>query len=408
MRSRAVRATLVLFAVVAIGAAAYFFWTTRTGTRVAAEGASAFEAVRASAIRDAFELRSAQQAYVAAGQTEAFWFERVVTITDSLRSTLSTLSSAAPPPAAQAGLEEAVAALEDFEQSDRRIRRYASTGQKLLASDIIFSDGLEASSRIITALDRAGTASVEAIATGNAVAEREQLMAVAGAAVFAILVMLMLVPVRAGPRTAPVQPAEPAEPIGIDGPGLNLRAVPGTEKPAAPPVAVADTSAVPPLPQSTIEIQRLAGVCADLARLSDTENLPEILAKTAAMLEASGLVLWVVDLGGKELVPIAAYGYPASVLSRMGTLRTDAENATAAAFRTGLLQTVSTDAGSHGAIAAPLVSPSGSRGVMAAEVRHEGEKQPARLAAAAIVAAQLATIIGPPVDQNEDRGTAAL
>jgi hypothetical protein len=33
---------------------------------------------------------------------------------------------------------------------------------------------------------------------------------------------------------------------------------------------------------------------------------------------------------------------------------------------------------------------------MAAEVRHEGERDPAKLAAAAIVAAQLATLVGPP------------
>jgi hypothetical protein len=45
---------------------------------------------------------------------------------------------------------------------------------------------------------------------------------------------------------------------------------------------------------------------------------------------------------------------------------------------------------------------------MAAEVRNGGEKQPGRLAAATIVAAQLATLIGPAAAPAEDRGTAAL
>jgi hypothetical protein len=45
---------------------------------------------------------------------------------------------------------------------------------------------------------------------------------------------------------------------------------------------------------------------------------------------------------------------------------------------------------------------------MAAEVRHGGENQSARLAAASIVAAQLGMIIGPPAAQSEDRSTAAL
>jgi len=407
MRSRAARLTLTLLAVVAIGAAAYFAWTTGIRARVAVENAAAFEAARASAVRDAFELRAAQQAYVAAGQTEAFWFERVAATADALRSGLNTLTSAAQAPAAGIALEEAGAALQDFEQSDRRIRRYASTGQKLLASDIIFSDGFEASSRIISALDRAGGASAGAVATVSREAERQQIMAAAGAAALAIFVMLMLTPVAVA---APARPVTPAEPARVDSAGLDLRTASRAAKPPAdPPVEVAKAPVpAPQPPQSTTEIQSVAAVCADLARLSDTENLPVILAKTAAMLDASGLVLWVVHPDGEELVPIAAYGYPASVLSRMGTLRTDAENATAAAFRTGLLQTVSAGAGVYGAIAAPLVSPSGSRGVMAAEVRHGGENQSARLAAASIVAAQLGMIIGPPAAQSEDRSTAAL
>jgi hypothetical protein len=61
-----------------------------------------------------------------------------------------------------------------------------------------------------------------------------------------------------------------------------------------------------------------------------------------------------------------------------------------------LLQTVHGDAVSNGAIAAPLVTPTGCVGVMAAEVRHEGERDAAKLAAATIVAAQLATLVGPP------------
>jgi hypothetical protein len=45
---------------------------------------------------------------------------------------------------------------------------------------------------------------------------------------------------------------------------------------------------------------------------------------------------------------------------------------------------------------------------MSAEVRHDAEKQPARLAAAAIIAAQLATLVGPPAARAHERSTAAL
>jgi hypothetical protein len=107
-------------------------------------------------------------------------------------------------------------------------------------------------------------------------------------------------------------------------------------------------------------------------------------------------VLWIADPDGQELSPIVAHGYSEQMVARLGTILRDAENATASAFRTSLVQTVDADAVSNGAIAAPLVTPAGCVGVMAAEVRHEGEKDSVKLAAATIVAAQLATLVGPP------------
>jgi hypothetical protein len=109
--------------------------------------------------------------------------------------------------------------------------------------------------------------------------------------------------------------------------------------------------------------------------------------------------LWIVDPDGRELSPIVAHGYSPQVLSRLGTIRCDAQNVTGAAFRTGLVQTVKSDDLSNGAIAAPLMTPAGPVGVMAAEVRQQGEQQAAKLAAASIIAAQLATLVGPPVSR---------
>ena len=143
------------------------------------------------------------------------------------------------------------------------------------------------------------------------------------------------------------------------------------------------------------DLVTVAEVCRDLACLADTTSLPSLLERTATVLDASGVMLWVADPDGRELTAIAAHGYPTDMLSRIGTIKKDAENVTAAAFRTGLLQTLQGDAESPGAIAAPLVNPSGCMGVMSAEVTHDGERQPARLAIATIVAAQLATLVAP-------------
>ena len=57
---------------------------------------------------------------------------------------------------------------------------------------------------------------------------------------------------------------------------------------------------------------------------------------------------WIADPDGRELNPIFAQGYPQQLVNRLGTIPRDAENATAAAFRTSLLQTVLADSISGG------------------------------------------------------------
>jgi hypothetical protein len=150
----------------------------------------------------------------------------------------------------------------------------------------------------------------------------------------------------------------------------------------------------------------LASLCNDLARVVDTRALPSLLDRAAAVLDASGIILWIADPDGRELNPIFAQGYPQQLVNRLGTIPREAENATAAAFRTSLLQTVMADAISPGAIAAPLVTSGGCVGVMAAEVRHDAERRDMKLAAASIVAAQLATLVGPPAARSSSSSRA--
>lgn len=411
MRSRAVRVTLMLLAIGAMSAAAYLCWTIQNELAAGGRSVAAFEQTRTAALRDTYELRAAQQAYVATGQNETFWFGKSTEASESLRATLTSLRSSTPSQAATLSLDEALAAVEDFEQIDARARRYTSAGQKLLAADVIFSDGLDASARILAALEQAGAAAAEWNGSLAAAAARDQAKTAAGAALIALLALLLLVPRTTGP--AVVAAETPIVPVRVPDTnqgrerGLLLDDEAGLKRPAKTAVVETPVSGEVAA-HPAVALQDLAGVCTELARLSDTSLLPGILERTAAALDASGLVLWAADSDGAELVPIAAHGYPANVLSRMGSMKVDAENVTAAAFRTGLVQTVSADAVSNGAMAVPLLAPGGCRGVMSAEVRHDAEKQPARLAAASIIAAQLATLIGPPAARAEDRTTAAL
>jgi hypothetical protein len=155
-----------------------------------------------------------------------------------------------------------------------------------------------------------------------------------------------------------------------------------------------------------VNLNEIAALCTDLARLTDTRSLQSALARAADVLDANGIVLWIADPDGRELSPIVTHGYSTHVVTRLGTILRDDPNATAAAFRTSLLQTVRMDEISDGAIAAPLVTPTACVGVMAAEVRRGGEQDESKLAAATIVAAQLATLVGPPSARPQARAEA--
>jgi phytoene/squalene synthetase len=161
----------------------------------------------------------------------------------------------------------------------------------------------------------------------------------------------------------------------------------------------------PEPPKQRVDIQRVSSICTDLARVVDTRTLPSLLERAAEALDAAGIVLWVADPDGRELAAIMAHGYAPNLVVRLGTINRDAENATAAAFRTSLVQTVSADDVSNGAIAAPLVGGAGCVGVMAAEVRNRGERDDTVLAAAGIIAAQLATLVAPPSSRAKAEAT---
>lgn len=428
MKSLTLRLTLLGVFIAAAGAAAYFSWTSRTLARRDIGAAESFDLAAVGAERDVLELRAAQGGYVAAGQGEQFWASKVDATVARLRETLNTLRTQASGAQAQAAIDNASSALQDFEQLDRRARRHAATDQKLLASDLIFTDGVELSAAAALAVEEARLAERQARVDARLPLERRELAAAGAALAVGLIALGLLVP-RSGDTMAAPQPAErpadrivprlerpatdPAASAGIDE-GWSAAKVTPRAKPAASagsavrPAARA-VSAPAPVVSSTLpsgpalDLPGVASLCADLARVVDTQALPALLERAATVLDANGIVLWIADPDGRELNPILTHGYPQQLVSRLGTIARDAENATASAFRTALLQTVKADAVSNGAIAAPLVTPAGCVGVMAAEVRKAGESDPTTLAVATIVAAQLATLVGPPSSRAQAR-----
>lgn len=405
MRSRAVRLTLLLLFVVAAGVTAYLFWIGETRARADIEASRSYEQRAIAAARDIVDLRGAQQGYVAAGQGEQFWVQKVAAGLAGLQDQLGRLRADSTSPEAQTAVDAALASLRDFEQMDRRARDYARNGQRLLASDIIFADGLGLTSAAATALDDARAAEAGTRGVALAGVRSRQLFALGAAAAAALLVIVLLVP---QPRAGSEEELDTLRPATLNEPrdALELAAAldEGWSSPrrAAEDAAAAPADTPAPAPAAAlVDLSLVASLCTDLARLVDTRSLPSLLERAAAALDANGIVLWIADPDGKELSPIVTHGYAPNVVNRLGTILRDDQNATAAAFRTSLVQTVKTDTVSSGAIAAPLVTPNGCVGVMAAEVRHEGERDAGKLAAAAIVAAQLATLVGPPAVRSD-------
>src|SRR4051812_28815547 len=84
MKSLGVRLMLLAVFVVASGIAAYFVWTSESHVRGSADDVRAFDQSALDAERGVLELRSAQQAYVAAGQDARVWITKAAETTTNV------------------------------------------------------------------------------------------------------------------------------------------------------------------------------------------------------------------------------------------------------------------------------------------------------------------------------------
>ena len=398
MMRRAVRLTLLVLFVAATGQTAYLFWVAEQQTSRTSAAMRSFDEAARGAMAAAGELRSAQLAYVAPGQGPGFWFARSHTLQSDIKNRVSALRQQAGSSPAVASLEDALGLLQDFEQMDVRARELARAGDNPAASNLIFADGLDLTRKIAAQVNAARVAELGA---GNELLtslHHREIFSVGAAAAAALLIVILLVPVReSAPALVPVQETaaphiepepvvtEPVDTLPIDH-DWRTEPEPAPDPPPPPPAP----------PEPAVDLPAVAHLCTDLAQLTDTHALTDMLGRAATLLDASGIVLWIADPDGRELAPIITHGYSPHVVTRLGVIERDAQNVTAAAFRTSLMQTMASDGLSSGAVAAPLVTAAGCVGVMAAEVGNGGERRESTLAAAGIVAAQLATLVGPP------------
>jgi hypothetical protein len=386
MSSRGARLAIAVLFALACAAASWQYLRVERAYSMQSEAAASFERNARMLVATIAELRGAQQAYVATGQGLDYWTTRVTRDVGALRARVDSLRREVVSSDARIRLDAAAARLDDFSQMDARARQYAAAEQRFLASDLIFGDGVGMTQAIAAEIEAA--LSTEISVHSNATRRlRGQRQVLAGGVAGLGVLFLLIFALAPGPgrQLAPTESVQPAT-------TLDLKSAPDDNGGELVGAAMLAFDAPAPAPLSTVDLASAADLCLDLARVRDTGEIPALLERMTRVLDARGIVLWMADPEGRELVPTVAHGYPAASLSRLGAIGRNADNATAAAYREARVHTVKGEANGNGAVVVPLITPGGCVGVMAAEVRSEQRAEVRALAS--ILAAQLATLLG--------------
>lgn len=393
MRRKPLRTALLVVLLGAAAASGSWAFIATPGIAEARRAARAFDARAWALALSLADLRAAQQAYVAAGQDAAYWMADATERITDVTAGLADLTTAATRPLTRDALAEAASRVAALARMDARARDHAAAGEAVMASDLIFADGLELSRSAAEHVERARSVEREARDDDVGVQERSRSLAVGGALGAGVLFALLLSPLPpARPRaeSAPAspegdQPAEdpaPALPEGrlfLDADGGETAAA--AEAEPGPPAA--------PAP----DLRLAADLCTDLGRSASADELPLLLARAAQLLNASGVIVWVRDGTGAALRPALSHGYPPAALARLGTIACDSDNVTAAAYREARMRVVPADGETPGVIAAPLASSQDNPGIMTLEMGDGWETSEVVQSTTTIIAAQLATLV---------------
>jgi hypothetical protein len=379
MRSRAVRLLCGVVAWIAIGAAAIFIIRSERQLAALRADGRAFDLHSREVTDSLSDLRAAQQAYVAAGQGVAFWMPKVAQTADAISKSIAALRTAGTSPGARQAIDEAGTTLADFAEVDKRARDYLRSGQLLMAGDVIFTEGDQTAASAARQVEAARLAEHRALDASEASVRRQEAIALAGAGGVSALIVLLLSgsgSVKAESESVSIAPREPSQPQ--------------------------PSRAVSPV------LKTAAQLCTDFARMRDIHDLQQLLERASDVMDAAGLVVWLGSSNGGELQPVLTHGYNDETRARLPNVPRAANNAAAAAYRSGDVQIVlSRPGGAKGAIVAPILGAEGCIGALSAEIRGGGEASESVQALAAIIAAQLAGVLAAPRAEGADARAAA-
>jgi hypothetical protein len=140
-------------------------------------------------------------------------------------------------------------------------------------------------------------------------------------------------------------------------------------------------------------LETVARLCTELGRVADHNEVQLLLQDAARVLNATGLIVWLWNESADGLRPALAHGYSDKVLTHLPTVKRDDDNATAAAFRTGVSCEVAAAAATSGALVVPLLMPEGCAGVLAVELQPGMQPTRSLRAIAVLLAAALMQLV---------------
>lgn len=366
MQKRSVRITVLLLLLAAPLAAAAFLWNVqqRAHTRTGAEGAFA---ARVNRVSDTIiGIGTAQQGYVAPGQLDEPWFEQTSALLLQLEEELAAVQAIVRSAEAASALQSLKESFEALKAADARTRENLRRGQELMAADVIFSDGrnlLDAMTGMLRALQSAERTWYQA-ESGSALRSGWILFGLAALGWYGVLAARLFTSTRSATTVAaPQQPsvtiAAPTDHASSRGPSVDLAAA--------------------------------AALCSDLSRVADTGVLTTLLGRAAAVLDATGIMLWM--SAGEQLFAVLGHGYPPEAFARLGPMPRDADNAAASACRTGRVTGVAGTDTAGGGLVVPLFGPEVCMGVMAIELRQGRVADLDLEAVATMIASQVAAAV---------------
>jgi len=347
----------------------FFVWSNERASRQLDAQRESKEGAIDRLLTSISAIESAQQAYAENRHRDVASFAQVSVLIDRITTDAAGLRAAANSGASNQRLEEFWTGLSALMGASSRARDQFAHGDDSAASETILASTRDHVTQLNSSLRAFRDAEVASYRNTTA-GRRFQSAAALGTVgtIWAVaLVLFAVVPWRPGVVQMEV-------------------AVPERPQPQAPPANVAIGATEP-----SVDLAAAAALTTELGILSDQAELQRLLGRAAEILDAQGLVIWMG--AGEELFAAAAHGYDPAVLQRIRPISRNADNVTASAWRTGQLQTVDADSVGHGAIVAPLLSPSGCVGVFAAETRNRRDSDDATRAVVTIIASQLASVL---------------